>query len=548
MRKLLLFSALAFLLPPLFAEVHLGAPLLPHQPLQLIVKVEGEFPLAKGIKSEVLFTDKSKRQINGQQLLLLNFPNNEALEQFSHELEGNDSVLWVQPNYVVPEDPRERVEISWNDPLAKDQVHHQLMQTEKAFELTRGSKDVVLALTDDGIEYTHSDLQGNLWMNPDELENGIDDDGNGLIDDIRGWDFSSDDNSILPEVDGGHGTHLAGIILAQENNGEGVVGAAPGITLMPLKFYGGPNSFTSAIVAKTFAYAMEKGAKIISTSYGTDWFVGDRVYEEMVEYAYAQGVILFHSAGNNRQENPPRLTNDLIVFVAATNTLNKVDRKTSFSNYGYGVDIAAPGEAIYSTYLGNSYRAESGTSMATPLAASTAALIWSYYPDYNFKQVIARLLATTDSIDEQNTNFRYKMGVGRVNSWRALSEEVPPPVLKGIEGLEFNPKLKKPTSLRLILKNILESDAQSGVNHPEAFELTNDKTGEKIPFTSRSFHQLLSNKIDFNFATLSVGHYTFRARAKYLVDPFGHELDGNGDGIEGDDYILPFEVISSYSY
>ena len=547
---------------PILAQAswHFGVPLKPHRPGELILCLQGispTLPKSKTISLEPLASlsthQNNKSLANERRMVLIKTSSDQEASQLAQTLALHPSVQWISPNFMVTTDPRESDVADFNDPLYKDQVHHRIMKSAEAFTLTRGSKDVIVALTDDGAEYTHPDLLGALWQNPDEIENSEDDDGNGLVDDLLGWDFSSDLNSILPHPEQGHGTHLAGIISAQENNGEGVVGAAPGITLLPIKFYGGPNSWTSAVVAKSFDYAIKKGARIISTSYGTDWFDGDLVYQEIVNYAATQGVILFNSAGNNRQENPARLKNDLVLFVSATNTLDNIDRKTGFSNYGYGVDIAAPGEQIYSTYLGGSYRAESGTSMATPLAASVAALIWSYYPDYNYQQVIARLLATSDAIDSINSRYAFKVGVGRINSWRALSEEVPPPQFRGLEGVSANSKIKKTNTLRLILKNTLlsssvDSGANSGVNHPQAFELKNLTTGVVIPFESQSFHQLLSNKIDFTFPTLPVGKYQFTAHALHLIDPFGQSLDGNGDGIEGDDFILPFEVANSYSY
>ncbi len=531
----------------------LGTPLKAHRTGELILCLEGPTPSLPKIKSVSLedlanLSQGEKKRDFGRRLLLVKTPSNHLANQLAEDLINHPSVQWISPNYIAPGDPRESTALEFNDPLYKDQVHHQIIESAKAFTLTRGSKDVIVALTDDGLDYPHPDLLGTLWHNPIELENGVDDDGNGLIDDLIGWDFSSDSNSILPNAGEGHGTHLAGIIVAQENNGEGVVGVAPGVTLMPIKFYGGPNSWTSAIVAKSFDYAIKNGAKIITTSYGTDFFDGDQVYQEMVEYAFSKQVILFNSAGNNRQENPKRLKNDLVLFVSATTTLDKVDRKTSFSNFGYGVDIAAPGEQIYSTYIGGSYRAESGTSMATPIAASVAALIWSYYPQYRFDQVIARLLATSDEINGLNSRYAYKLGVGRVNSYRALSEEVPAPQVFGLEGISANSKTKRLQSISLLLKNTLTSGPNSGANHPEAFSLINLATGEQVAFTSQSFHRLLSNKIDFYFAPLPVGKYQFIARAQYLADPFGQERDGNGDGLGGDDFILPLEVTSSYSY
>ncbi len=457
-------------------------------------------------------------------------------EEIAKKLLEMPNVLWVEPNFIIEGDPRESFTI--NDPLFKDQKHHVIMENEKAWEINSGSKDVIVAITDDGVEVNHPDLQNGIWINSDEIpNNGIDDDGNGYIDDINGWDFSNDWPDVTPK--GGHGTHLAGIINATAENEIGVVGTAPGVTLMPIKFIGGTIPWSSASIAKSYDYAIKNGAKIISTSYNVDFFASDRVYSSAVEYAYRSGLLVFNSAGNAGKENPPRFKVRNTVFVASTDTDDYVDRKSRFSNYGYGVNISAPGQNIYSTYPGGSFSSLSGTSMATPNAAAVAALIWSEYPKYSNDQVLARLTATCDNIDGKNSRYKNKLGAGRVNSFRALSEEMKPPVIKEVEGIEAGATLKSPSVLSVILKNTLLPEP---INENEAFELIEQSTGNQISFTSKSYHHIAANRVTLYIPKLKSGKYLFRAKAKYLVDPFGIELDGNGDGISGDDYELPFEI------
>jgi len=335
---------------------------------------------------------------------------------------------WVQPNYRYEGDLYDRIGVNVKrvpeDPSLSDQYHHLAMKNVEAWDLEMGQAQIIVAVTDDGFEMDHEDLANSFYVNPNEIpNNGIDDDHNGYVDDVRGWDMIDNDN--VTEPSGDHGTHVAGIVAATANNNTGIVGTASGVKLMPLKIFSG--YWTSAIVAGAFTYAADNGARIITTSYNIDGMVDDQAYREAVKYAYDKGLLLFNSAGNSAIENPTRTeVNELVLICSTIADQVNDDLKSDFSNYGSKIHLCAPGgggrAGILSTLLANTYGRMSGTSMASPNAAAAAALIWSHYPDWTRDQVLARLLASADSIDAKNPRYAGKLGAGRVNTFRALAE------------------------------------------------------------------------------------------------------------------------------
>jgi len=316
-----------------------------------------------------------------------------------------------------------------NDPQFSEQFHHQMIRSNQAWNTTLGDSEIIVAVTDNEFEMDHDDLKGQWWTNVDEIPgNGIDDDQNGYIDDVNGWDFMEEGPN--PDHEGGptHGTHVAGIIAAKANNGIGVAGIAPNVKVMPLRWYGDERQWTSALVLETYLYAVNNGAKIINTSYNIDGLVDDPAYLEAIKYITDNDVLLFNSAGNNSKKNPPRQKVEEIILVCSVKSSNakKADKKSGFSNYGEGIDVCAPGDPILAPVQGR-YQGESrygelqGTSMAAPVAAAVAALIWSHNPNFTALEVRKRLEESSDNIDDRNW-FWYKglLGKGRVNAEKAL--------------------------------------------------------------------------------------------------------------------------------
>jgi len=290
-----------------------------------------------------------------------------------------------------------------------------------AWGITTGSPHVVVAVVDTGVDYTHPDLSSNIWQNTGEIVNGMDDDGNGYIDDIRGWNFASKNNN--PMDDNGHGTHCAGTIAAVGNNGIGVAGTAWNVKIMPLKFLNAQGSGYVSDAISAILYANRKGAAVISNSWS-----GSGYTQSLKDAIDASNAVVVCAAGNSGKnadvspQYPAAFSSSNILSVAAT---DYYDRLASFSNYGSNsVDLAAPGVSIYSTARSGSYQYLSGTSMATPHVAGVAALIKSQNPSMSGTQIRSKIFSSVDRV----TSLSGKVASGgRLNAAKALGGATPTP-------------------------------------------------------------------------------------------------------------------------
>ena len=272
-----------------------------------------------------------------------------------------------------------------------------------AWDVATGSSAFVVGMADSGIRATHEDLAANRWTNPGEIAgNGIDDDGNGRIDDTWGWDFYNNDKD--PTDDNGHGTHTAGTVGAVGNNGRGVAGVCWNVRLAGLKIgsRNGSISLTAAISA--IDYCIAKGIKVSNHSWGGG--SPSSSFSAAVDRARTAGHLLVCAAGNSGANSetapqyPASYPQDNIIAVAST---TNDDALSSFSNYGSTrVDLGAPGSNILSTYIrnnaNNAYAYLSGTSMATPHVTGAAALVWSQNPSWTYAQVRSKILSTVRPI------------------------------------------------------------------------------------------------------------------------------------------------------
>ncbi|MCO4755185.1 MAG: S8 family serine peptidase [Bacteriovoracaceae bacterium] len=313
-----------------------------------------------------------------------------------------------------------------NDEMFSNQFHHEMIGTIGAWDITKGSSEIIVAVTDNEFMVEHEDLKNQWYVNANEIpNNNIDDDNNGYVDDVIGWDFIGQDNEVAHKTVT-HGTHVAGIIAAETGNKVGGAGIAPGVKVMPLRWYGDDAPWTSAVVAETYHYAVDNGAKIINTSYNIDGLVDDQVYLNAIEYATSNGVLIFNSAGNSGKKDPARgVLDDLILVCSVKSKSWGEDKKSSFSNYGKGIDICAPGDPILAplnlmSQKVNKYGKLQGTSMASPAAAAVAALIWSAHPNFSAEEVKQRLYESADSIEKRNFWYRGKLGHGRINALEAV--------------------------------------------------------------------------------------------------------------------------------
>jgi hypothetical protein len=264
----------------------------------------------------------------------------------------------------------------------------------EAWDVRTSAADIIVAVIDSGVQWSHPDLDDNIWSNSDEIAgNGVDDDNNGYVDDVRGWDFYGNDSN--PDDAEGHGTHCAGTVGAEGNNGIGVAGVAWDVQIMPLRFIGPFGGSTSDAIAAV-NYAVANGAKISNNSWGGGGF--STALRDAIANAGANGHLFVAAAGNDGVNTdssahyPSSYSNDNIISVAATDNR---DNLAGFSNYGIStVDLGAPGVDIASTYNGSGYVWNSGTSMAAPHVSGAAAVLWAENPSWTYEQVRDRLYAT----------------------------------------------------------------------------------------------------------------------------------------------------------
>jgi hypothetical protein len=293
----------------------------------------------------------------------------------------------------------------------------------EAWSTTTGSSSVVVAVIDSGVDWHHPDLAANIWTNPGEscpgcANDGIDNDGNGYVDDVHGWDFVSNDND--PFDDNGHGTHVAGTIGASGNNGLGVTGVNWNVKIMPLKFIGANGEGTADDAVRAILYATRMGAVVSNNSWGGEEF--SQALEDAIADADAHGSLFVAAAGNsarNTDTTPDYPSGFDVPNVLTVGATDQTDVRAWFSNYGKRtVDLAAPGTNIYSTWPGNSYRFLDGTSMAAPHATGVVALAKAAFPSSSAIGLKTLLLRTVDP----NASFAGLSATGgRLNARSAVT-------------------------------------------------------------------------------------------------------------------------------
>ena len=337
-------------------------------------------------------------------------PDDASIFSIVEEYNGDPSVEYAEPNYVyhfcnVPNDPY------FSQQWALNQLSDCDIDAPEAWDIETGSSDVIIAVVDSGVDYNHPDLMDNMWINEDEILDGNDTDGNGYIDDIRGWDFEDDDNDPMDEY--GHGTHCSGIAAAVTNNSVGIAGVCWNCTIMPIKI-GGTSGIPEDAAANGIIYAADNGADIISMSWSG--YFNSSLIRDAVEYAYSEGVVPVAAAGNENTDIKlyPAAYDEVIAVAATDNN----DTRADFSTYGNWVDVAAPGVDIYSTMPDDSYDEKSGTSMACPHVAGLAGLLLS--KNQSLTQDMIKTIIS-NAVDPVNSS-EY-IGKGRINAVEALKRE-----------------------------------------------------------------------------------------------------------------------------
>ncbi len=397
-------------------------------------------------------------------LKVISFTPGTNLNAAFFDLIKDPEVEYVSPNFsfaiqATPNDISTRQwginntgqDILFNDydgsELTRNGTEDADIDAPEAWNIRHDASNTIVAIIDTGVDYNHTDLADNIWNNPGEIAgNGIDDDGNGYIDDIHGYDFANNDPDPMDVTvnynyenphdwipgdfsTGGHGTHCAGIIAATGNNNTGITGVTWNTQLMVLKIFGDgePFAYTSDIVS-AILYAADNGAKVSNNSYGSTapnsaWGnAGNKPLYDAISAADDAGMLFVAAAGNNGADlnteaftTPAGFELPNIISIAAS---DENDELAHFSNYGTSlVDLAAPGVDIYSTYPGNTYVNMSGTSMATPMVTGAAALLFEENSELTPAEIKAILMNTSDKLESLTGSSASE---GRLNLHNAL--------------------------------------------------------------------------------------------------------------------------------
>jgi subtilisin family serine protease len=326
-----------------------------------------------------------------------------------------EEIEWAEPRYVY------QVSYIPNDPSYSLQYYLPQIKAQEAWDIVRGDTSIVIGIIDTGIDWDHPDLAANIWINYGEIpDNGIDDDGNGFIDDYRGWDFagttgSNPDND--PMEDGNvHGTYVAGAASAVSDNGIGIASIGFECKLMAVKT--SPGASTLIYYGyEGIKYAADNGAKIINCSFGGSGF--SRFGQETINHAISKGALVVAAAGNTENDTPQYPASyDGVLSVAG---VDSGDKKAWFTSFNYAVDVSAPGVGIYTTRFNDEYGVGQGTSLSSPIVSGIAALVASRFPSYTPHQIAEQIRVNSDDIYLKNPDYLYKLGKGRVNAFNALS-------------------------------------------------------------------------------------------------------------------------------
>ncbi len=346
-----------------------------------------------------------------------------SLQAVAEQLRGRPDVEYAEPLY------RHRLSEQPNDSRFGEQSYFDIINMETAWGVVKGSSgDIVVAVVDGGTDIDHEDLAANLWVNSSEIPgNKQDDDGNGFIDDIHGWNFleAGPDATGSARLPGSanHGTNTAGIACAVTNNNLGVAGTSWNAKLMAIN---AADATDDLVISAEFAYtgilyAAQNGADIINLSWSRNGGPPSLFEQDVLQFARDSGCAIVAAAGNENTTIPSYPASyNTVLSVAATNAS---DVKSGFSNFGRTVSMAAPGESILSTFNNNGYNAfGGGTSFSAPMVAGVVALVRTFRPDMTGTQAAEQVRVTADNIDEMNPTAAGLLGSGRLNAARALTD------------------------------------------------------------------------------------------------------------------------------
>ncbi|MCY2936836.1 MAG: S8 family serine peptidase [Planctomycetota bacterium] len=457
-----------------------------------------------------------------------------SLASTLQSLQGSSQVKMVQPDSkitakIIPNDPSFSQLYGMNNTGQTGGNNDADIDAPEAWDKTTGTGQTIVAVIDTGVDYNHPELRDNIWTNPGEIAgNGRDDDNNGYIDDIHGYDFANNDAN--PMDDNGHGTHVSGTIGAVGNNSTGVAGVNWHTSIMALKFLDASGSGFLSTAISALDYAVANGARLSNNSWGGGGF--DATLGLAIANAGAKGHIFVAAAGNSFANNdlfpnyPSNYNYDNIVAVAATDNR---DNLAGFSNFGVTtVDIAAPGVNILSTVLNGGYATYSGTSMATPHVTGALSLYWDANPGATYTQVINALYQGADVVPSLQGLVA---GAKRLNLNGLLGGSVTPPV--DVAGAKVTVGQFTQTGGLATGATLTFSEAINPASFTTADLALTGPAGTVSITSVVAVAGSGNTKFAVVFPALSaVGTYTLKV-GPAVLDTAGNEMDQDGNGTNG---------------
>ncbi|HNW69353.1 MAG TPA: S8 family serine peptidase [Bacteroidales bacterium] len=380
-------------------------------------KLQKKFP---GIKAPEQEYNSCKQKLADLSLIYeIEYASSENLETAINNIIATGFVEYAQPHYIVK--PLDYIP---NDPLITNQYHLTNIKAFSAWDITKGDTNVVVGISDWGTDFTHPDLAANVKLNYYDPIDGIDNDNDGYLDNYWGWDLGENDNNPMGTIT--HGTFVAGLSGAVPDNNTGVSGTGFNCKFLPLKVANADNLGTMNY--ESIVYAVEHGCSIVNCSWGNTFNSG-QYGQDVIDYATInKGALVIAACGNDNNAVPFYPASLNYVLSVASSDIN--DHKSGSSSYGLFVDLAAPGDNVWSTEMGGLYNAFSGTSYSSPVTAGCAALLKSKYPSLTGLQIGEKLKVSADVIDTIPANLPYKglLGSGRLNIFEALNDSLSPSV------------------------------------------------------------------------------------------------------------------------
>ena len=500
-----------------------------------------------------------KPAIDITQYFELSFDPSKPVEDYIYSLYASGYVELAEPVY------RERMQFTPNDPGVLTQYYLSKIKAIEAWDITQGSEDMVIGIVDSGVDINHPDLASQLYKNAAELNGiaGVDDDNNGYIDDINGWDFSGADtlNALNPNYAGDndpaiykngpgftHGTQVGGCASAATDNGIGMAGVGFKTRLLYTKHYAdnqksSDRSYSSNLYLGVL-YAAHNGARIINCSWGSS--VRSQVYQDIITYVTLDlGCLVVAAAGNdNTTTMLYPASYDYVLSVAAS---DQNDMRATFTNYNHAVDLSAPGVNIYTTAFDNDYYTTGGTSFSSPITAGAAALVWAYHPEYSPLELAEQIRVSADaSYYDNNPAYLNMLGKGRLDIQQALTLESPSIRALSYKLLNAKGQPAAPgenASLTFEFKNFLHatsSGLQISISTISPYiSITKGSiqpgsipSGETITNTLSPFELTLSasvpenNKVDL-LITYTDGAYSDKQTFSFVPNPSYRDIDEN---------------------